>query len=177
MAVRGEWEERSGAEPDDAQDCRGDAGEGDGNEGARTPLEEQQLDREQHRGEWRREGGGHAGRRSGDEQRGALRIRELDPLRQQRTEGAAGHDDRTFRAERAAGADGDGGGDGFEYGDARLDARAVQQDGFNGFGNAVAANLVRAVAGHDADDDAADDRYQHHPVAERTAGRADHREG
>ena len=40
----------------------------------------------------------------------------------------------------------------------------------------MAANLVRAVASHDADDDAADDGHQHHPVAERRTGRANHRQ-
>ncbi len=96
-------------------------------------------------------------------------------MREQRAEGAAGHDDRTFRAEWTAGADGDGGGDGFEHGDARFDARSVEQDGLDSLRDAVAANLVRAVARHDADDDAADDGHQHHPVAERAAGRPDHR--
>ncbi len=44
----------------------------------------------------------------------------------------------------------------------------MEQDGFDGFGDAVAADLLRAVARHDADEYAADDGDQRHPVAEGT---------
>ena len=38
----------------------------------------------------------------------------------------------------------------FEHSDLRLDTRAAQEDGFDGFGNSVPANFVSAVAGHQA---------------------------
>ena len=56
----------------DAQRPGGDAGERHGNEAARPPFEEQQLDGEQDGGDGRGERGRHAGRRAGHQQRLAL---------------------------------------------------------------------------------------------------------
>ena len=74
-------------------------------------------DRGDRRGEDRR----HARRRAGDEQRLAFGGGQVERLREERTERAARHDDRAFRAERAAGADRDGGGERLEHRD--LEAR------------------------------------------------------
>ena len=55
-----------------------------------------------------------------------------------------------------------------EHGHFGVDARAVEQDGFDGFGDAVAADFLRSEMRHDADQYAADDGSQSHPVAEGT---------
>ncbi len=167
VGQRGHAEERAGAEPEDAHDGGGDAGEGDRDEAAGTPLEEQELDGEEDGCERRGEGGGHAGGGSGYEQGGAFGVGEVHPLGYERAEGSAGHDDGAFRTEGASGADGDGGGDGLENGDLGVDAGAVEEDGFDGFGDAVAADLLGAVARHDADEYATDYRDERHPVTER----------
>ena len=90
---------------------------------------------------------------------------EVEALGEERADRAAGHDDRAFGAERAAGADGDGGRERLEDGDFRLDPAAADQDGLDRLGDAVAANLLRAVARHQADDQAADDGHEHDPIA------------
>src|SRR6185437_10072512 len=82
------------------------------------------------------------------------------------------HDDRPFGAERAARADRDRRGQRLQDGDLDIEAAAAEQDGFDRFRDAMAADLVGAVAGHQSDDDAADDGDGHgsHPeggVAER----------
>ena len=96
-------------EPEDvaARGGRRDARERDRNQAARLPLEQQQLDGEQHRRDRRGEGRRHAGRRARDEQRLALGAGQMEELRDQRSERAAGHDDRPFGAERAARSDRD----------------------------------------------------------------------
>ncbi len=85
-------------------------------------------------------------------------------LPDQRADGAAGLNDRTFRPERAAGADRNGGRDGLQDRHTRRDAAAIEQHRFHRFGNAVAFDLRRPVLGHDAHNQAADDRsHDHHP--------------
>ena len=87
----------------------------------------------------------------------AVRLKDLGD---DGAEGAAGHDDRSLGAERAAGADGDRGRQRLEDGDLGRHAAAADEDGFEGFRDAVAADAVGAVAGHEADDEAADDRHE-----------------
>ena len=145
---------------------RDDRGDGHRNETARLPFEQQQLDREQTRRDRRGEDRRHARRRAGHEQRLALRRGEMKQLREERTERAARHDDRTFRAERTAGADRDRRRDRLEDRDLRLDQAAAEQNRFERFGNAVAANFLRAVARHQPDDQRADDRHRNDPRAE-----------
>ena len=140
------------------------AGDHQRNEGTRLEFEQQQLDGENHAGNWRAEGRGHARRRSAGQQHFALGRGHVQQLADQRTDRAAGLDDGAFGAERSAGADGDRRRDRLQNRDLGLDAAAVDQHGFHGFGNAVAANLVGAVARHDADDDAADHRRDDHPA-------------
>jgi hypothetical protein len=74
--------------------------ERDWNQAPRLPLEEQQFHGEHHRRDRGREGRRHAGGRAGDEKRLALGARQVKELRDERSERAAGHDDRTFGAER-----------------------------------------------------------------------------
>ncbi len=170
------------AGPDQLRPPQGgdDDGGGDRNEAARLPLEQQQFDRKQHGGERRAEHRGHAGGRAGDQQRLALGRTQVEELREQGAERAAGHDDRTFGAERAAGADGDGGRQRLEQSDLGLDPALTDQDGLDGFGNAVAADFFRAEIGHQADDHAADDRHDDRPAAAascRRNARAGRRDG
>ena len=86
---------------------RDDRGHRHRHEAARLPFEQQQLDRQQHGRDRRAEDRRHAGRRAGHQQRLALGGGEVEELGEQRADRAAGHDDRPFGAERAAGADRD----------------------------------------------------------------------
>ena len=153
-----EW---AGAEKESAQCSRGGCGHGNGHERARTPFEEQQLDGQQDGGERRGEDPGHARGGSCNEQRGPFGIAQMEHLRKERTHRASRHDDGAFRAERSAGTDGDGSGKRLEQSDARLNLCAVDQNGLDGLGNAVTADLVRSEARHQADQQAADDRHKY----------------
>ena len=128
VGVRGDGEDRAGAEQVAAQRAGGDAGDRDGDEAARLPLEEQQLDRQEDGRDRRGEDRRHAGRGARHQQRLALGVGEMEELGEERAEGAAGHDDRAFGAERAAGADRDRRGERLQDGDPRLDPAAVEQD-------------------------------------------------
>jgi len=86
----------------------------------------------------------------------------MHELANQRADCAAGLDG-PFRAERSAGTDGDGRRDGLQQGDPGSNAAAIDQHRFHGFGDAVASDLLTAIASHDADNDAADDRDENHP--------------
>src|SRR5271155_2181126 len=135
-------EKRAKAQKITTQDCRGGAGESDRNEAAGLPFKEQQLDSQEHGGERRGEGGGHARSGARDEQRLALGAGEMEELGDHGADGAAGHDNGAFRAEGTARADGNRGRDWFEKGDLGLDAAAVDEDGFDGLGNAVSADAL-----------------------------------
>ena len=52
---------------------------------------------------------------------------------------------------------------GFRDGELGLDLAPLQQDGLDGFGNAVAADLVRTVTRHQAHDEAAGHRHGDDP--------------
>src|SRR5579864_7563213 len=93
---RKEWSEAEEMAPNDG-----------GSDAARLPFEEQELDAQQDRGDWRRKRRGHPGRGARDEQRLALGAREMEELRDERAERPAGHDDRSLGAERASRADRD----------------------------------------------------------------------
>jgi hypothetical protein len=105
----------------------------------------------------------HAGGGACHQQRLALGRGEMEKLGEQRAQRAAGHDDGTLGAERAAGADRDGRGQRFEQRDLELDATAPDQDRLDGFGNAMAADLLGAEARHHSDDQAAHHRDGHAP--------------
>ena len=61
---------------------------------------------------------------------------------------------------------------GFRIATFGCDAAAIDQHRFHRFGNAVAANLVGAVARHDANDDSADHGRDDHPQAKMIVARA-----
>ena len=174
--MRHRGKERSGAEHVPARHRGRGTGQGHRDQAARLPFKQENFHRQQHRGNRRIESGGHAARSSGYEQRFPLGAGEVEELRDERAHGAAGHDDRPLGAERPAGADGDGRGERFEHRQARGHATAVHQDGFDGFGNAVAADLLRAVAGHQAHDQPAGNGHQHHQRAQVMLRRRYHRE-
>src|SRR6185437_7300310 len=123
-------------------------------------LEEHDFDGEENGRHGRAEDRGHAGRRAGDQQRLALRGAQVKELREERAQGAARHDDRALGAERAAGADRDRRGERLQHGYLRLYPALTDEDRLERLGYAVPADLRRAVAGHEADDQAADHRYQ-----------------
>src|SRR6185436_7193669 len=153
--VRSDREERAHADDVAAGGGAGRAGQGDGDEAARLPLEEQELHGQEHGGHGGGEGGGHPGGGSGHEERAPLGRGQVEELRDHGAEGAAGHDDRTFRAEGAARPDGDGGRERLEEGDPGLDLAALEQDGLDRFRDPVAADTLGPVAGHEADDEGA----------------------
>ena len=51
-----------------------------------------------------------------------------------------------------------------EDGHLGIDARAVEQNGLDGFGDAVAADFFRTETRHEADDQAADDGDESNPT-------------
>jgi hypothetical protein len=141
-------------------------------ERAWTPLEEQQFHREQNRRHRGGKGGRHAARRAGDQQRGALGVSQVEPLRDERTERAAGHDDGAFRTERSAGADGDGRRERLEHRNGGVHARAANKYGLDGFRHAVAADALGAVTRHHADDQPTDHWHERENPALCAAGGA-----
>ena len=164
--------QRGRAERQRAPSDRDDGGHGYGNEASWLPFEEQKFDGEEHRGDRRPEDRRHPRRGTGDEQRLAFGRAEVEELREQGTESAPGHDDGPFGPERAAGADRDGGGDRLQDRHFRGDAAVTDQGRLDRFGNAVAANRLAAVAGHQADDETAQRWGRDHPPC---AWRSGHR--
>ena len=106
-------------------------------------LEEQQLDREHDRRERCSERRRHACGRTAREQDLAFRRRHSDHLSDQGAERAASDDDRSFGAERSAGADGDRGRQRLCDGGPRCDAALAREDRLHGFGNSVTADHRR----------------------------------
>ena len=142
------------------------------NERARLEFKQQQLDGENHSGDRSVEGGRHAGSGAAGEQHFALDRRGVERLADQRADRSARLNDRAFRAERAAGADRNGRRDGLQDGHTRGDPAAVEQHRLHGFRNAVALDFRRAVLGHDAHNEAADDRNDDDHPAEMVVLRA-----
>src|ERR1043165_5112895 len=87
-------------------------------------------------------------------------------LCEQRTDRTAGHDDRTFRAEWTTRADRNRGRERFQHGDFCFHAATTEQNGFESFGNAVAATLRGTVTGRQPNDQAADNRRQNYQRSE-----------
>ena len=75
--------------------------------------------------------------RTGDEQGFSLGGSQMEKLRKERAKRAAGHDDRTFRAKRTAGADRNRRRDRFEQCHFGFDQTAAQQDCFQRFRDPV----------------------------------------
>ena len=63
---------------------------------------------------------------------------------------------------------------GFRIATLRLDPAALDQDRLDGLRDAVAANPLRAVARHEADDEAADHRHQNLQPAKMVARGRNH---
>jgi len=173
--VRRRREERPVANDIVAHRRGGRAGQGHGNGATRLQLEEQQLDAQQDRGERSRECRGHTAGRARHQQRLALGAGEVEKLREHRAQSPTGHDDGSLGAEWSARSDGDGCGDRLQERHLGLDAAAIQEDGLDGFGDAMAADALGAVARHQADDEGAGDRHDDLEWAEVVAGRRDQR--
>ena len=144
--------DRAGAEQRHAEHRGDQGGGGDRNETAGPPLEEEQFHSKEGRGDGRREDRGHARGRAGHEQRLALGGGEVKQLRHDGPKRAAGHDDRSFRAEGAARADGNRGGNRLQNRHFRLDETTPQEDRLESFRDAVSADFFRSVAGHQSND-------------------------
>ena len=140
------------------------------NHGARPQLEEEQLDREQHRRDRAAERGCHPGRRARREEGLPLRGGGAQHLPDEGAQRAARGDDRSFGSERTSGADGNRRRERLEQRDARGDAAAIQEHLLHRLGDPVPADGGRSVAGHQADDDPADHRDGDDPSAEPIGG-------
>jgi len=88
---------------------------------------------------------------------------------------AARHDDRSFGAEWTTRSDRNGGRSGLRNRQSRLHLAAVDQNGFERFGNAVASNALGAVACHQPDHQPARDRNQNGEPPEMISRRRDKR--
>src|SRR5437764_1092987 len=86
--VRRRLKQRSHADEKAAGRGRSHAGQRHRHQAARLPLEEQQLHRQQHCRHGRGKNRGHAGGRTGHQQSLALRISEVEKLRDERAHGA-----------------------------------------------------------------------------------------
>ena len=169
--VRHDGEQRTGTEQRDAEDsCDRRCGR-HGNEAPRLPLEQQQLQREQDRRHRCREDGRHATGRTGHEERLAFRRRQVQRLAEQRPERAPRDNDRPLGAVRTAGADREGRRQGLEHGDLGIHPAAADQDRLERFGNAVAADPLRAVPCHQPDDQPTAHGDERAPGAQRTRRR------
>ncbi len=127
------------------------------NERARFEFKEQQLDGENHTGDRSVERGRHAGGSAAGKQHFALDRRGVEGLTDERADRSASLNDRALRAKRTAGADRNGRRNRLEDRYTRRDPAAVEQHRFHGFRNAVALDFRRAVLGHDADNESAND--------------------
>ena len=83
----------------------------------------------------------------------------MKELRGHRSEGSTGHDDGAFGAERSTRTDRNCRRNRLQNRQLRLDTAAVEQNRFDRFGYSVTANALRSVSRHQADDEAAQDRY------------------
>ncbi len=165
--MRKQW---TGADHPATLHDRRHAGDQHRDEAAGLPFKQQQLHRQQHRGDRGAEHRRHAGCRACHQHGLALGRAQIEALREQRAERPAGHDDRAFRAERTAGADRDCRGQRFEQGDLGIDPATADQDCLDRLRDAVAANFLRPVAGHEADDHRPGHRDQNRPVAKPIEG-------
>ena len=103
----------------------------------------EQLNGQDYAGDRRVEGCRHARGRSARQQDFALRSSRVKYLPDEQTQSASSLNDGAFSAERAASADGNGGGNRFKDRHTRLNAAAIDQHRFHGFWNAVPFDLPR----------------------------------
>lgn len=99
----------------------------------------------------------HAAGGTGNKQRFSFICGQVQVLSQDRTERPAGHDDGSLSAERATGADADRRRNRLEHSNFGFDAAAPGENGLNGLGHPMTANLVRTEPRHHADDQTAGD--------------------
>src|SRR5580658_4757674 len=98
----------------------------------------------------------------------------MEKLRDHRTKGAARHNDRAFRTKWPAGTDGNCGRERLEKCNFGFDTAAIDQNRFDSFRNAVAADPLRTIASHHADDESAANRYENTVVTQMVASRRNH---
>ena len=167
------FKDRARAGQEESQSRRRRAGHHDWNDGPGSKFEEQKFNGEQHRRRGAAERRGHAGRGPRRQQGLAFRRRSGHELPEQRTESTSRRDDRAFRSEGAARADRNGRGKRFEQRHACRNAAVMDEDLFHRLGNAVTSNRLGTEAGHQADDESADNGNDDHPQAQRVFRRAD----
>src|SRR3954468_5835177 len=90
----------------------------------------------------------------------------MEQLREKRADRATGHNDRAFGTKWTARADRDCGRNRFQDRDLRLNQTAAEQNRFERFRDAVAADFLRAVARHQTNDQRTDRRRENDPDAE-----------
>ena len=100
-------------------------------------------------------------------------IRGVKELSDKRADCASGLNDRTFRSERPAGADGDGCGNRLQDRYSRLNPAAIEQNRFHGLRDAMALDLGAAILRHEADDNSANHRNHNDPGTESVESHAD----
>ena len=110
-------------------------------------------------------GRSHAAGGPGGQQHPALVRGELGDLSEDRAEGGAGLDNGTLGTERAAGANGERGGQRLEDRDAGAYAALPHQDGFHSLGDSVTFQRWLPEIDHEADNQPADRRNQDDPDA------------
>ena len=148
-------------------------GGGHRNEAPWLPLEQQEFYREQHRREGGREDCGHASGRARHQESLPFRGGEMKRLGEEGAERAAGHDDRTFGAERAPRTDGDRRGERLQQRHLGAHPTAPDQDCFHCLGDAVSPDFLGAVPGHEPNDQAACHRDENCGQAELVVRRRD----
>ena len=104
-------------------------------------LKQQQLNGKNYARNRRIESCRHARRRSAGQQNFALRSRGMKNLPHQRPDGAAGLNNRPFRAERTASANRDSRRDRLQDCHPRLNPAAIEKHRLHGLGNAVSLDL------------------------------------
>ena len=110
----------------------------------------------------------HAAGGTGNKQRFSFICGQVQVLSQDRTERPAGHDDGSLSAERATGADADRRRNRLEHSNFGFDAAAPGENGLNGLGHPMTANLVRTEPRHPAR--RPDRRRRGRPVSATTDG-------
>ena len=164
-------EHRPRAEQVRPQKRRHRGGQGHRDEAAGLPLEEQDLDGQEHRGHRRVEDRRHPARRPRHQQRFPLSGGQMEGLSDDRSDRAPRHDDRSLGPEWPARADRDRRRDRLEDRDLRAHPAPADQDRLHRLGDAVPPDPLRPVTGHQPDDQPAQHRHQHRGPAQRVVRR------
>src|SRR5512135_800172 len=170
-AMGGDREHRPRAEQVRPQQRRHRGGQGHRDQAAGLPLEEQDLDGQEHRGHRRVEDRRHPARRPRHQQSFPLSGGQMEDLSDDRSDRAPRHDDRSLGPEWPARADRDGRRDRLEDRDLRAHPAPADQDRLHRLGDAVPPDPLRPVTGHQPDDQPAQHRHQHRGPAQRVVRR------